>query len=220
MKKIGTQYGGWHLPDKMQRLKIISAGAGEDISFELAANYIYNCPVTIIDPTPRAILHYKNIAKFYYSDPRFRLANLQKGYLNYISQLRPDFTKIQYIPKALWKDNSVKEFYFQDKEEYVSCTLIPEMYSSNNIQVSCLPIQDLIAINESFVLKLDIEGAECEVLLDVLDKGYRPEAILVEFDLLDKGKDCYNITKTVKKRLAEYYSLICDDSPHKTFIRK
>jgi hypothetical protein len=35
------------------------------------------------------------------------------------------------------------------------------------------------------LLKLDIEGAEIEVISDLLDKGVRPKQILVEFDELN-----------------------------------
>ena len=55
-KIIGTQYGGWaldtnYVPDNSV---IISAGVGEDISFDLFLMNNKNCKVVGIDPTPKS----------------------------------------------------------------------------------------------------------------------------------------------------------------------
>ena len=61
---------------------------------------------------------------------------------------------------------------------------------TNFIEVEATTLADLleglnISANEIPLIKLDIEGAEIEVISDFLDKGFFPEQILVEFDELN-----------------------------------
>ena len=61
---LGTQYGGWSFVDNKNitdNTYIISAGLGEDASFDVELVNKYNCKVIIVDPTPRAIEHFKKI---------------------------------------------------------------------------------------------------------------------------------------------------------------
>jgi hypothetical protein len=65
-------------------------------------------------------------------------------------------------------------------------------------------IQNLMKINNHThidLLKLDIEGAEINVINKMLDDKIYPKYILVEFDLLLKNKDFENSTKTLIKRM-------------------
>jgi len=60
---LGTEYGGWSFFDNknITDTYIISAGLGEDASFDVELVNKYNCKVIIVDPTPRAIEHFKKI---------------------------------------------------------------------------------------------------------------------------------------------------------------
>ena len=62
---LGSNYGGWDFvkPKNGQFLNVISAGVGEDISFDIEFMNSYDCKVVLIDPTPRAILHVENVIK-------------------------------------------------------------------------------------------------------------------------------------------------------------
>ena len=54
---------GWKLLDNKLSInkKILSLGAGEDISFDIEIANKYGCYVDIFDPTPRSIEHIKLI---------------------------------------------------------------------------------------------------------------------------------------------------------------
>ncbi len=62
---LGTPYGGWQFIslDKQENINVISAGVGEDISFDVELINKYGCNVILIDPTPRAIIHYEEVKK-------------------------------------------------------------------------------------------------------------------------------------------------------------
>lgn len=56
--KLGTDYGGWHIPIKNMLNKesiIYSGGVGEDISFDIKLQSKYNCNIYLIDPTVKSI---------------------------------------------------------------------------------------------------------------------------------------------------------------------
>ena len=62
---LGSLYGGWSFLEKknLNNNYIVSAGLGEDASFDIELINRYNCKIILIDPTPRAIEHYKEIMK-------------------------------------------------------------------------------------------------------------------------------------------------------------
>ena len=63
-KKIGTDYGGWFIPNDIELNSgsiVYSAGGGEDISFDLQLSSNYNCYILLIDPTPRSLVHFQEV---------------------------------------------------------------------------------------------------------------------------------------------------------------
>lgn len=59
LARFGTQYGGWWCSPGMlgPRQVALCAGAGEDVSFDVALNVKFGIRVLCADPTPRAIAH-------------------------------------------------------------------------------------------------------------------------------------------------------------------
>ena len=68
IKRIGSKYGGWYIDPNIvpQNSYIISAGLGNDISFDLAMIKLTNCFVVGIDPTTLAA---KTVSKI--KEPKF-----------------------------------------------------------------------------------------------------------------------------------------------------
>ena len=91
-----------------------------------------------------------------------------------ISQLRLNLKANQIlakvIPKALWSKSA--DLYFHPRESYSG--FVSEEKSSYPISCLCPSI-----LNNSW-LKLDIEGAEYEVLPSLFHVGYKPEIISIE----------------------------------------
>jgi hypothetical protein len=69
------------------------------------------------------------------------------------------------------------------------------------------------------LLKIDIEGAEIEVLNKMFDDKIHPRYVLVEFDLFIKQKDPENKTKKIIERMLfqEHYTILKNDRMNITF---
>ena len=217
---LGTNYGGWSLIDqpKLKNNIIISAGVGEDISFDVEMINKYDLKVIFVDPTPRALQHlsiFKN-----------SLGNPKTGsYLN--GGLQPieayDLSNITesnffIVDKALFNtSNQIIKFFSPPNKNYVSHSISNWQNNFNKksdfIEVETISILDIISyynIENISLIKLDIEGAEIEVINDMLKKKILPNQLLVEFDELHNNslKGYLRATITIFKLLKNGYKLI------------
>src|SRR5215469_7175922 len=69
LQRIGTTYGGWWVDTRnlSSSSNVVSAGIGEDISFDTGLINVIGCNIFALDPTPKAI----DYATSACSDPRF-----------------------------------------------------------------------------------------------------------------------------------------------------
>lgn len=138
MQKLGTNYGGWYIPNdiKLDENSIVySAGVGEDISFDLLLSNKYNSNIILIDPTKRAIKHYEEILMYFKTKEWKFSGDIQNDYKEKIIDLKVDFDKITYIEKGLWKEQSKMKFFQQTNPKYVSQSLKKEMFGTNFYEV-------------------------------------------------------------------------------------
>ena len=205
MQKLGTNYGGWYIPNdiKLDENSIVyTAGVGEDISFDLLLSNKYNSNIILIDPTKRAIEHYKEI-------------------LRYFKTKEWNFNKITYIEKGLWKEQSKMKFFQQTNPKYVSQSLKKEMFGNDFYEVDVDSIKNLMIHNKHDkidLLKIDIEGAEIEVINQMLDDKIYPRYLCIEFDLFLKQKDPKNKTvKLIHRLQLEGYKILFNDNMNITF---
>ena len=210
MERLGTEYGGWWVPNDMDLQTVYSVGVGEDMSFDLQLQSKYGCDVYLMDPTPRAKTHVDE----YLSGIPFT-GGIQPDYLNNIEDLKVDHSKLHFIPKGLWDHEGQLKFYIQSNDQYVSMSLVEGMFSESYdvVDVTTLPTDVTIDL-----LKMDIEGAECRVLNHMLDSGIKPKYLLVEFDLLLKGKDSRGETRQIMERLCNSgYKILKNENWNVTF---
>lgn len=158
--RLGSDYGGWIVPRRLLRPGAICycAGVGEDATFDLEL-IRYGCLVVSIDPTPRAIQYGERIA-------------LQE----------PGFT---LVPIGLWSAPASLRFYAPRDPTHVSHSLVNLQRTSDYFEAECTTVRLLaekLGHDHVDLLKLDIEGAEYEVLASVLHDGPLPGTICVEFD--------------------------------------
>jgi FkbM family methyltransferase len=176
----------------------------------------------VIDPTKKAIKHFEEV-KEYFTNNKLFTGNIQKDYYDIIKDKRINTNKLYYIDKGLWNCKDTLKFYKQKNENYVSQSLIQNMFGDQYDLVEVDTIKNMmINLNHSHIdlLKLDIDGAEIQVLNQMLDDQIYPTILCVEFDLYLKRKDSSKCTNKVLKRLDEYYKILKNDKYNITFIRK
>lgn len=223
-KTYGTVYGGWWLPNALNlspTSTVISAGAGEDISFDLAIQSQFGCTVEIYDPTERAIKHFEEIQNYYKPNfPGFS-GNIQKDYEIWISPLKPNFAKINFNKFGLAAADSTVKFYKQTNPDYVSQTVVPDMYGTDYTIAKMKRLQTVLkekGLEKIDVLKLDIEGAELQVLETMLEDKIYPTVLCLEFDYYLKGKDRGETGIIINKLYDVGYKLLHGENWNYTFM--
>ena len=226
MEKLGTNYGGWYVPLNMnlnENSIIYSGGVGEDMSFDLLMQQKYKSTIYLIDPTKKAIKHFEEIKKFYINKEKIT-GGIQKDYYSCIQTLKPNLDKFQYINIGLWNCKDTLKFYKQENPDYVSQSLIQNMFSNEFDEIEVDSIKNIMEkYNHTTIdlLKLDIEGAEIKTLNQMLDDKIYPKYILVEFDLHLKNKDTNKETKQLINRLIlkNDYKILKNDNYNITFFK-
>jgi FkbM family methyltransferase len=156
---LGNEDARWCvcLEGLSERSVVYSVGVGEDISFDLELIERYRLYVHAFDPTPRSISWVR-------------------------SQILPD--EFVFHPYGVASFDGTCPFLPPRNPAHVSHTLLARLSPLAAVE---LPVYRLTTIMKRLdntgidVLKMDIEGAEYEVLMDLLASGIRPRQILVEF---------------------------------------
>ena len=213
---LGSLYGGWSFLEKknLNNNYIVSAGLGEDASFDIELINRYNCKIILIDPTPRAIEHYNEIMKKK-GQPKSKIYNnIGKQEIESYNLQNINNENFILIDKALYnKDNEKLKFFSPLNKLHVSHSInnYQNNYSTDNnhIIVNSITLKKILEnfkIKNLELIKLDIEGAEIEVLEDMIQNEIFPKQILVEYDELK------NINKTTKKRFFRAHNLLIKNS--------
>jgi FkbM family methyltransferase len=227
--RLGSKYGGWIFVDDhaLLRSTILSCGLGEDASFDIEFCLRFNSKIFIVDPTPRAISHFNQILSRVGKSAEEPYA--EHGYIPISAyQLdQIDIKKLTLCPYALWNKKEKLKFFLPKNIAHVSCSIInfQNNYSQDTsyIEVDAITIDELLKsydIDKISLIKLDIEGAEVEVLGDMLQKNIRPRQILVEYDelMVPSKVSKHRVESTHKKLLSNDYLLINRENTNFTYI--
>ena len=229
---LGSKYGGWFFCD-LESLKdsfVISAGVGTDVSFDIELMQKYNNKIIFIDPTPLAITHLNEVmhaignkkTQDYSQDGNQPISSYGLEYLN-----KNNF----FIEEsALYKNSKdIVRFYKPKNSEHVSHSISnwQNNYSKSTpyIDVSTINLSSILKkynIENLNILKLDIEGAEYSVLMNMLKEDIMPTQILVEFDELQTKKftKYLRYTYLILRLLRKYILVDIDDYPNFLFLKK
>lgn len=157
---LGTEYGGQCVSpaDLGPESVVYTFGLGDDISFDLELIKRFGSTVYGFDPTPRSI----QWVKAQDVPPQFHLQ--EYGLANY---------------------DGVARFSPPENPDHISHTLLDRPETSNRaIEVPVKRFETIateLGHEHLTVLKLDIEGAEFDVLDDILESGVVIDQLLVEF---------------------------------------
>ena len=230
IRRLGTDYGGWHFVESrsLQGCNAVFCGAGEDISFDISFAATYGAQVFIVDPTPQAVSHVESVLSRIGegAESSFVPDGKQEACSYDLSEIR--HTQVVLLKYALWNRVCRLKFFAPKNKEHVSHSAVnyQNSYSTDTpfIEVDASSISDLITRNilphDIDILKLDIEGAEHEVIADMLDNDTRPNQLLVEYDELIVGsfRGIKRFRKTHKRLCDSGYMLFFRDGTNYSYI--
>ncbi len=199
-ERLGTPYGGWWIPKELretansfknQRI-LVSAGIGNDVSFDLEMLKL-NFELIALDPLPRCI--------------------------EYAQKNIPSSSSRLIIPKGLWDQSGSAKFFPPKNKSHDSYSITNiqnaqgsdfENYQTIDVFELFVTEPRLASIDNYVYLKMDIEGAELNVLSRITEKNIQVNVLAVEFDVLSlipvanfrsrfrKVKECRRILKRLK----------------------
>lgn len=231
--RLGSPHGGKTLAllPNLYRATLLSGGAGEDISFDLAFLSQFGGRVILVDPTPRAIHHIEDtLCRLGFpNEKEFGPGGRQPVDSYDLSKIGEG--QITYIAKAL-DCTSGKEIDLVAPADarhvsYSSPLLRAEKLEESPTLLRCktISVQDALGESQSqmaSVVKLDIEGAALEALHGMLEAKIHPSQIIVEIEELDfPSLRNYQRARQILRLLkSEGYLLVSREKSDFTFVLK
>lgn len=222
---IGATYGGWSVPVGFINEKSICycAGAGEDISFDTGLVQRYGCNVWVLDPTPRAIKHFETLKATIVAGKLFSINNSPNEFYDLSAEKLP---LLHYLPVGLWSKHDFLKFYAPQDERNVSHSIVNLQKTHNYFEAEVKRLKDVmqeLGHTHLDLLKIDIEGAEYEVINSILEDKLDIRVICVEHDEYHQKDDGYlqrinDIIARVKN--AGYVLAHIDQFANTTYVRK
>jgi len=199
-ERFGSDYGGWDVvtTNINTHSVVYSFGVGEDASFDIALIHKYDLTVHAFDPTPKSIEWVKR----------------QKFPGNFIMH---DYGIAGF--------DGIVTFYPPENPDHVSHTILER--PSTKTKAISVSVKKLSTIMQELghdhidILKMDIEGAEYDVIKDIYKSDIRPGQILIEFHHrfpgvgIKKTRDAIGIIRSMGYQL---FSVSATDAEY-CFIR-
>lgn len=205
---LGTAYGGWTLP-KDHRLSEASicylAGAGEDISFDCELATRFKSTVRILDPTPRAVGHFREFQKAVQKGTPFPINNSETEFYEIDSD---SFRRLTFLEYGLADIDGEMNFFSPKDPNHASYSSLNLQHTDIYISVPCCRLSSIMKENNDNVidlLKMDIEGGEYMVIRDLVSTRTFPRLLLIEFDEVHSALD-----SEAERRIATHLRLLAD----------
>ncbi len=209
---------------------LVSGGLGEDATFDLEFIKRFGAVALAVDPTPKAILHYYEIARAFGREKSASYSTSGKQPIEGYDLSKVDGRNFSLAPLALWTSSGLLEFVPPANPNYVSGRLAAT-YSSQTLTrpngsytVVSSTVKDLIRaynLPTPSVIKLDIEGAANSVLRHMCAEKIFPEQILVELEELNFNDSAYATeAAALELFLRDYgYELVARDGLNHSFFK-
>lgn len=169
------------------------AGVGEDMTFDRAL-HDRGMTVRAFDPTPRAVAH--------------------------VGEHRPKGDRYTFDPVGWWSDRRVLRFYSPADPGHVSHSATNLQQTSTYFEADVAPVTDFV---EKYgdellsIVKMDIEGAEHEVLSSLLATTIRPYVLAIEFD---QPQPCARVVARDRELSAAGYVLVKIERWNYTYVHR
>ena len=194
LKKLGSDYGGWVVPMSLLSDSSISycVGVGEDITFDMALIENFGCEVFSFDPTPRAT--------------------------GFVEQNARDVAKFHFFDVGVWKDQKNVRFYAPRDPSHVSHSIVNLQDTAEFFEAECKSLSTLmreLGHSKLDLLKLDVEGAQYDILDSMIEDGIAIKVLCVEFD---QPTPYTRLWRMVMKLKRSGYKLVNVDDWNCTFV--
>lgn len=207
--RLGTRYGGWWVRYGIYKQPplLIDCGLGLDISFPVTFINKYNARVIGIEPNPKS--------------------------LEYCKQNAP--SAIEVIPKAFWStDTETLEFHLPRNKEQLpkgADAVSGSVYGHHNyagggvLKVETIDLESILKLagrNTCDVLKMDVEGAEYEILPSLCKSGQIKKAgqLLVEFHHFCTDYTIEDTEKVVAQIVDSGFKLVHTEGRNYVFMNR
>ena len=111
---------------------------------------------------------------------------------NYPLLNKNQFNKLKFFTHGIWSESGIKRFYAPTNSNYVSHSIINIQHMNEYFEAECITIKEMmrqLGHNKLDILKLDIEGAEYEVIDSILNDDIKIKILCVEFDNLHRPQN-------------------------------
>ncbi|MCB9098616.1 MAG: FkbM family methyltransferase [Anaerolineales bacterium] len=200
-ERFGSDYGGWDIvvtglnADSV----VYSFGVGEDASFDVALIDKFALTIHAFDPTPKSIEWVKR------------------------QRFSDKFVMHSYGIAAFDGDVS---FNPPENPDHVSHTILDR--PSTKTKAIWVPVKKMSTIMQELghdhihIVKMDIEGAEYDVIEDIYQSNVRPDQMLIEFHHRFPGVGTLKTRDAINKVRAMGYQLfsVSDTKEEFGFIRR
>ncbi|MCL4300766.1 MAG: FkbM family methyltransferase [Anaerolineae bacterium] len=193
--RLGSEYGGWWIETVGldENSRIVSAGIGEDITFDLALVERFGCHILALDPTPKAVAYVERVKPG--SNFRFQACGLAEKDGN-----------ISLVPPK--------------NPNYASYSLTQNPMFSQIVSFPAKSLKTVLAETgwTAFdLVKMDIEGSEYGVIDSIIRNQVSIKQLCIEFhDKIAAGMG--RTTAASVKQLEEYgLKLIFKENHNFTF---
>ncbi len=198
-ERHGSEYGGWWInPEALDANSVVySVGIGTDITFDLSLIEAHGLAIHAFDPTPGSIAYLRSL------------------------ELPDTFT---YHQVGLAAADGAAGFRPPDNPQHISHSLMSAGQTDTRaIMVEVRRLSTLmrdLGHDHVDVLKMDIEGAEYDVLDDLLDQRLQVRQILVEFHHRFPGIGVDRTRRAVARPNAAGYRIfaVADSGEEYSFI--
>lgn len=155
---------------------VYSGGVGEDLGLETALADRHGASVWAFDPTPRSIRYVEKVG---FNGPRRT-----------------------FVPVGLWSTDTTLRFHAPRDDRHVSHSVTQTQGGSGFFDAPCRSLPSVmkdLGHDHIDVLKLNIEGAEDEVLRAMLAAGIKPRVLMISWE----GKRALGKARSFTRRLRD-----------------
>lgn len=210
---LGSSYGNKIICKNLLPPKpfVISGGVGEDISFDIELIELFGAEVILVDPTIKSKKHFDEVIDNLGKQKKQDYGITGKQPVDSYELGKVNRKNLHFHNVALW-ENSNKITLYPPADPTHSSYSVNDLQKtskmSKHIEVDSIDVKSLLKIHGRAsvdILKLDIEGAEYEVLRSCFKNGIFPSQIIVEIDeMYYPSISNYQKSWKVKKLLSKY----------------